>query len=308
MHSKEPSSTLIASLVSWLSTTQQKLPRLIPISTLTLMLGLGGWYLYWQLPMIMAIKTVQNSKEQGNYLKCISLSQAFSHNSALTTQLQTLLQDCQNLQAQIDLNNARQLAEEKKYEMARGKLKRIESETSSYSQAQALLEEWNLDEREFEQHYQTAISYVTNSNCQQALEELYLAAEKAILAGRSEFLLVEILIDERGILQPVAKETNQWEFLKYALIKAEPNNYELTYQRAKLKIGSDRHRDHTPVFELLFIAARQAIENQQSEFMLSQLKQDQNDRFKKLTIGHPEWTQLLQALEQNDRQLLVLAN
>ena len=60
----------------------------------------------------------------------------------------------------------------------------------------------------------------------------------------------------------------------------------------------------TREFELLFAAAKKAIDNQQAEMMLSQSKQDQKDRFKNFTIGHQEWTNLLQALEQNNKQFL----
>lgn len=142
-YSKSPNPRLARSPASWLYTAQQKLPWLIPLGTVALIFGLGGWYLHWQLPIKMTMKTVQESKERGNYAKCISLSQAFSNNAYLTNRLQNFLRDCRNLKAQQHLLNAQQLAKEQKYEQALVELQRISTGTSSYSQAQELLVKWN---------------------------------------------------------------------------------------------------------------------------------------------------------------------
>ena len=77
----------------------------------------------------------------------------------------------------------------------------------------------------------------------------------------------------------------------------------MLYQRAKLQLATD-HNHQAREFKLLFAAAKKAIDNQQAEMMLSQLKQDQEDRFKNLAIGHQEWINLLKALEQNNKQFL----
>ena len=286
------------------STTQPKFAWFLGIMSAALLLGWGGWYAERQLTRYRTITTIQESKEKGNYTKCIKLSQAVSKYPALSEQLQSFHQDCQNLQAQSYLAKAQQLAREKKYDQAREEVKRISPVTSSYSQAQALLKQWNPANHEFARDYQSAIDSVAESDYQQALEKLYLAADKAIVAEQSDLLLAEIRKQESGIWQPVAQSTQPWQLLKDSLIKAEPNNYQLTYQRARLRLEGDQNRHHAREFELLFTAARQAIDNQQSEKMLSQLKQDQQDRFKNLARGHSEWINLLKALEQNNKQWL----
>lgn len=127
----------------WLSAIRQKISWLVPIGTIAIIFGLGGWYLHWQLPIKMTITTVRESKEKGNYAKCISLSQAFSNNAYLENRLQAFLRDCRDLQAQDHLINAQKLAEQEKYEQALGELKRISPDTAFYTQAQELLVKWN---------------------------------------------------------------------------------------------------------------------------------------------------------------------
>lgn len=128
---------------SWLSTTQKKLPWLVHLSTIFILFSLGGWYLHWQLPVKMTMKTVQKSKAKGNYAKCISLSQAFDNNAYLENQLQIFLRDCRNLQAQNYLINAQKLVEQQKYEQALAEINRISPDTSVYFEAQELLSQWN---------------------------------------------------------------------------------------------------------------------------------------------------------------------
>lgn len=127
----------------WLSTTQQKLSWLVSMGMIAVVFGLGGWYLHWQLPIKMTITTVRESKEKGNYAKCISLSQAFNNNAYLTNRLEALLRDCRDLQAQDHLKNAQRLAKQEKYEQALGELQRITPDTAVYTQAQELLVKWD---------------------------------------------------------------------------------------------------------------------------------------------------------------------
>ena len=285
------------------STVSHSWARRVGIALAILLVGLGGWYAYRQLSLALTLRTIQKSKQIGNYSQCISRAQAVSPHSPLSDQLLTLRRDCQNLQAQSYLAKARQLAVAKEYEQAKEELKRIAPDTIVYAQAQALLKRWNPANHEFYQDYQSAMDYLAKSDYQQALEKLYLAADKAIIFGQSDLLLAEMLKQEQGIWQPVAQSAKQWLLLQAILMKAEPNNYQLTYQRALLQLdGEENH--HPREFELLFTAARQAIDNQQSDRMLSQLKQDQQERFKNLASGYPEWLNLLKALEQNNKQWL----
>ena len=305
-YSKIPSSKPVESLISRLSNArhQFKLSWLIPLSTALIILGLGGWYLHWQLPIDMTIKAVRESKDKGNYAKCISLSQAFSGDSYLATRLKTLFQDCENLQAQDYLNTAQQLAKEQKYEQALVKLKQISPGKSAYDRARQLLVEWNPTNHEFYDDYQQAIESVNQSDYPQALDSLYLAVDKAIIVGQPNLLLSLISKNERGVFKQIALESEQWEFLKDTLIRANPHDYQLTYQRAKLELAGDRNRHHTREFELLFAAAKKAIDNQQTETMLAQLEEDRKSRFRNLSIGHLEWTNLFKALEQKNKQFL----
>ena len=166
--------------------------------------------------------------------------------------------------------------------------------------------QWNLTNYEFSTHYQQAKDYLEQSDYPQVFDSLYLAAEQAITAGQPTLLLAEILTEEQSLFKSVARqEANQWQLLKETLIQSEPLNYQLTYQRAKLLLDGDHNHHHTREFELLFAAAKIAIENQQSKSMLSQLQQDRLDRFKNLTRGHPEWLNLIEALKQNNLQFLV---
>ena len=114
----------------------------------------------------------------------------------------------------------------------------------------------------------------------------------------------EIIKNEQVIFKQIAQDVNHWKFLKDVLIQANPHDYQLNYQRAKLKLEEDHNHHHTREFELLFVAAKKAIDNQQTESMLAQLREDRQVRFRNFTIGHPEWFNLLQALEQKNKKLL----
>ena len=299
-----PSSRSVKSSVTFLSVLKQKLPWLIPLSTATILLGLGTWYIHWQLPIDMTVNTIKKSKEKGHYDRCISLSQAFGKDSYLPTRLKTLLQDCQNLQAQSYITAAQQLAKEQQYEQAILKLEQILPDRPSYARAQQLLSEWDLNNYEFYNHYQQAIEYVKKSDYSHALDYLYLSAEQAIVMEQPNLLLSEISKNEQGVFKQIAQESEQWEFLKDTLLQANPDDYQLTYQRAKLELQDDLNQDHNREFDLLFMAAQKAIDNQQTAIMLAQLREDKQTRFKNLSIYHSEWTNLLKALEQKNKQFL----
>ncbi len=167
-----------------------------------------------------------------------------------------------------------------------------------------LLVQLNPRNQQFYQNYQQALISLEQSDYEKALEQLYQAAEKAIIADKADLLLREIVKQEQTSLKAVSQQTQDWQFLQETLIKADPHDYQLLYQRAKLKLTTDHNYHHNREFELLFAAAKKAIDNQKTEMMLSQLKQDQKNRFKNLSIGHSEWSNLLKALEQNNKQFL----
>ena len=287
------------------STGRSTVTRGAEIATVFILTGLGGWYAYQGLTKYLTLRTIQESIQTGNYSQCIQLAQMVNKHSAISTQLESLSQNCQNLQAKGYLTKAQQLVREQKYAQARRELKQIASYTSSYSSAQVLLEQLNPANYQFYAYYQQARDYIERSDYAPAWESLYLAAEQAMIEGQPTLLWAEILKQEQGLFQSVAQqEAQQWQLLKNILFKAEPDDYQITYQRAKLQLDGDHNHHHTREFELLFAAARIAIEHQQSESMLAQLQQDRLDRFKNLAIGHSEWLNLIKALEQNNPQLL----
>ena len=251
------------------SNTQPKLGVGAGIFTAIMLMGLGGWYAYQQLPGYITLKTLQKSRQTGNYSQCIQLSQAVSSHSAFSGQLQSLGQDCQDLQAKDYLIRAQQLAGEQNYQQARVQLKQIAANNSSYLAAQTLLEQLNPINYQFYTHYQRALGYLEQSDYSLALESLYLAAEQAMIEGQLTLLWSEILTQEQSLFQSVAQEeAQQWRLLKATLLKAKTQYYQLTYQRARLQLDGDQNHHHTREFELLFAAARIAIEHQQSESML----------------------------------------
>ena len=288
------------------STGRSQVTRGAGIATVVMLMGLGGWYAYQGLTRYLTLRTIQESIQTGNYSQCLQLAQVGNKHSALSAQLESLSQNCQNLQAKGYLTKAQQLVREQKYAQARRELQQIATKTSSYSAAQGLLEQLNPSNYQFSAHYQRARDYLEQSDYLPALESLYLAAEQAMIEGQPTLLWAEILKQEQGLFQSVAREkAQQWQLLKELLLKAEADDYQITYQRAKLQLDGDQNHHHTREFELLFAAARIAIEHQRSESMLSQLQQDRQDRFKNLARGHSEWLNLIKALEQNNPQFLV---
>lgn len=191
-----------------------KLSWLIETSIAALILGLGGWYLFYQLPLNLTLKTIQAHKEQGNYQKCISLSQSFSNDYAPSLQLESLGRDCHHLQAKSYLAKARQLAAHYQYEPALRELNRITPDTASYSEAQILLKHWDLTQYKFYKYYQSALEYIQQSEYSPAFDSLYLAAEQAINIGQSDLFLSKILKHEQGIVNLTLGHLEWFKLLK----------------------------------------------------------------------------------------------
>lgn len=101
--------------------------------------------------------------------------------------------------------------------------------TQSYlpSMSDCPVAQWNLKDYEWATHYQQARDYLERSDYPPAWESLELAAEQAISDGQPTLLLAELLKQEQGIWQSVAREkAQQWQLLKELLLKAE-----LSYKR-----------------------------------------------------------------------------
>ncbi len=83
-----------------------------------------------------------------------------------------------------------------------------------------------------------------------------------------------------------------------------PLEFRFSYQRAQ-RVVFGRH-EHHEAFGLLRRAAEKAIETGRSEAMLEMLRSDgvQSGPFWKLTRGHSEWHQIVEALEHGDREAL----
>ena len=191
------------------------------ISLAAVMLGFSVWYLFWQLPFNLTLKNVRVNKEQGNYHQCIRLAQDFRPNYAPSIQLESLSRDCHNLQAKSYLERARKLAANYQYEQALKELNRISPDTSSYSEAQILLEKWDLTKYQFYDYYQSALEYVQEEKYSQAFDSLYLAAERAIYLGQSDLFLSQLLKHEQGIFN-LTLGNLEWSKLLKALEHNDP--------------------------------------------------------------------------------------
>jgi hypothetical protein len=110
---------------------------------------------------------------------------------------------------------------------------------------------------------------------------------------------IKKLTDER--LKSTPNDTNKIdEKLKQAEEKY-PNDYRFTYERAKLYAPLPKHDKS---FDALFESARKAIKNNHASEMLDEITQDTNSFFKKMAIGHKQWTAVINALRQKDESLL----
>ncbi|HRH44271.1 MAG TPA: protein kinase [Pyrinomonadaceae bacterium] len=82
--------------------------------------------------------------------------------------------------------------------------------------------------------------------------------------------------------------------------KKYPADYRFPYEGAKLLAPSSNHHQ---AFHALAEAARTAIKNNQASEILSNLSQNKNTDFRRLT-GHQEWTAIENALSKKDSSLL----
>ena len=87
-----------------------------------------------------------------------------------------------------------------------------------------------------------------------------------------------------------------------------PSDYRFPYERAKLALIGPPAKSFEAAFQALFLAAEKAIRMGQAQEMLHNLDADKNGDFRKLSHGHPEWSQLVQALKSRDLKLLSASN
>jgi hypothetical protein len=91
-------------------------------------------------------------------------------------------------------------------------------------------------------------------------------------------------------------------------LKAEeqfPRDYRFPYERAKLVINARETRSHHDAFDALSSAAERAINADKAQEMLRALESDSAGDFHKLSRGHSEWAEIIEALEQKDAKLLT---
>ena len=110
------------------------------------------------------------------------------------------------------------------------------------------------------------------------------------------------------ILQKFSSAPDSQQALDDALREAQekfPTDYRFTYERIRLHVPDDEYHHHK-AFLLLKDAATRAIKNGQAPRMLERMNNDLNldNKIKKLSIGHQEWRQGIEALEQEDTSLL----
>src|SRR5215813_325087 len=99
--------------------------------------------------------------------------------------------------------------------------------------------------------------------------------------------------DRASILQSVIRTEKQY-----------PNDYRFPYERAKLAINAAETRSHEEAFSALSLAAEKAIKNGKAQEMLEGLEAEKTTDFHKLSHGHREWTQIVEALKSKDATLL----
>lgn len=120
-------------------------------------------------------------------------------------------------------------------------------------------------------------------------------------SSRSEHLYLELREKARKTsAEPVVAVDEQLR----AAESEFPLEFRFSYERAKLAVFG-RH-DHHEAFGRLRRAAEKAIKTGRSEWMLAMLRSDgvQNGPFWKLARGHPEWHQILAALENGNTETL----
>jgi len=87
--------------------------------------------------------------------------------------------------------------------------------------------------------------------------------------------------------------------------KQYPNDYRFPYERAKLAISDRETKSHDQAFDALSLAAEEAIKTNKAQEMLNGLEADKFGDFHKLSHGHREWTQIIEALKRKDATLLT---
>jgi len=95
--------------------------------------------------------------------------------------------------------------------------------------------------------------------------------------------------DRSAILQAFAKAEKQY-----------PNDYRFPYERAKLAIKESESHSHDEAFSALSLAAEKAINSGKAHEMLDDLEADKGGDFHKLSHGHQEWVQLMEALKRKE--------
>ena len=83
-----------------------------------------------------------------------------------------------------------------------------------------------------------------------------------------------------------------------------PNDYRFPYERAKLVINGLETRSHDDAFHALSRAAEKAIKTDKTQEMLDGLEADRIGDFHKLSHGHSEWIEIIEALKGKDATLL----
>jgi hypothetical protein len=99
--------------------------------------------------------------------------------------------------------------------------------------------------------------------------------------------------DTSAILQAFARAEKQY-----------PNDYRFPYERAKLALMGSPSHSHDDTFIALSLAAQEAINSGKAHEMLADLEADKAADFHRLSHGHHEWMQLVEALKSNDTKLL----
>ena len=87
--------------------------------------------------------------------------------------------------------------------------------------------------------------------------------------------------------------------------KQYPDDYRFAYERAKLAINGAETKSHDEAFNALSRAAGAAIKADKADEMLRGLETDMTGDFHKLSHGHREWRQIIEALKRKDATLLA---
>jgi hypothetical protein len=87
--------------------------------------------------------------------------------------------------------------------------------------------------------------------------------------------------------------------------KQYPNDYRFPYEHAKLAVAGPQTKSFDAAFKALFAAAGRAIKAGKAQEMLQGLQADKSGDFQKLSRGHSEWAQVVQALKNKDTKFLA---